>query len=331
MKKEDCYAKLNLKPNASSDEVKKSYRKLAMIHHPDKGGNEKDFKLISEAYERIHKNDFATRQHPFGGHQDPFDGMFPQNQHTRVTKPGVNRPVKNKMIVKTFELTLEEAYHGTTKKLSLQHTIPCAHCSTPCENCNASGSITIEQHRSMGFASFVSTSTVTCPKCRGQKRIYQPGQCTVCNNTRITDVNKIQSIVFPPRVSQGRYKTIRNIIGGFDLEITTKYTLPDDVTISPQGDIIVCKPMKFSESIFGYQTAFKHPSGETIALNTRSLNTVINANKHAIVEGKGFKSNARNLIFKFIIEHPTLKPLDEIDATKIKECESLLKSFLRED
>mgnify|MGYP001389763773 CR=1 FL=1 len=328
MKKDECFAQLNLKTDASSDEVKKAYRKLAMIHHPDKGGQEKTFKLISEAYERIQKNDFAP-SHQFNRHH-PFDEMFSQNvtnSNSRVTKPGIRKPTKNQTILKSFDLTLEEAYNGESKKLSLKHAIPCARCSTPCDKCNSSGFITIEEHKSMGFANFVSTSTTTCPKCRGNRRVYQSGECTVCSNKRTVDVEKIQTIKFPQAVSQGRYKIFKNVIEGFDLDVFVNYKLPEDVSITAKGDILVSRKMKFTESIFGYESTFKHPSGEIIQINTRTLNIVMNDSKQAIVEGKGFK-RGRQLIFQFKIEEPKLKPLETIDAAQLNECETLLKSML---
>lgn len=328
MRKEECYAKLDLKVNAGPGDVRKAYRKLAMIHHPDKGGNESTFKQITEAYDRIQKNDFAHEQRPHNGY-GPFDEMFSHNfanQQSRVTRPAA-KATKNQTIMKCFELTLQEAYNGENKKLSLQHTIPCTECSAPCDQCNACGFVTVEEHKSIGFASFVSTSTITCPKCKGSKRLYKPGPCAVCNNKRSVDVTKIQHIRFPPRVSQGKFKCIRNVIDGFDLEVHVNYKHSKDITVSPIGDIIICKSIKFIESIFGYETVFAHPSGENLELNTRTLNTVLNDSKSIVIEGKGFKLN-RQLIFKFHIEQPKLKPMDEVDNNKIEECKSILKSLI---
>ena len=47
----DYYSTLGLQRNASEDDIKKAYRKMAMKHHPDRGGDEKAFKQVSEAYE----------------------------------------------------------------------------------------------------------------------------------------------------------------------------------------------------------------------------------------------------------------------------------------
>ena len=50
---EDFYQILGVNQNATQDEIKKAYRKLAVEHHPDKGGDENKFKKISEAYDTI--------------------------------------------------------------------------------------------------------------------------------------------------------------------------------------------------------------------------------------------------------------------------------------
>tara|TARA_B100000405_G_C16707777_1_gene418397 strand:+ start:284 stop:1261 length:978 start_codon:yes stop_codon:yes gene_type:complete len=324
MRKEQCYAKLNLTVNAGAGDVRAAYRKLAMIHHPDKGGDESTFKQINEAYDRIQRQDFTHDQRC-----GPFDEMFSHdftNKRSQVTRPAA-KTTKNQTIMKCFDLTLQEAYNGDNKKLSLQHTIPCTECSPPCDKCNACGFVTIEEHKSMGFAKFVSSSTITCPKCKGKKRLYKPGPCAVCNNKKFLNVTKIEHIRFPPRVSKGKFKCIRNVIDGFDLEVHVSYNHAEDISISPTGDMIVCKSIKFIESIFGYETVFTHPSGENIELNTRTLNTVLNENKTVIIEGKGFKLG-RQLIFKFNIEQPKLKPMDEVDNLKIEECKNILKTLM---
>ena len=78
----DYYADLNVNKDASAKEIKKSFRKLAQKHHPDRGGKEADFKKINEAYETlgdtnkikdiaIHSIDF--NQIGFPGNQLPVE------------------------------------------------------------------------------------------------------------------------------------------------------------------------------------------------------------------------------------------------------------------
>ena len=86
---ENFYQTLGVNENATQDEIKKAYRKLAVEHHPDKGGNEDTFKKISEAYDTI-GDDNKRRQYdsqksnPFsnmGGGFNPFEDMFQNHFH----------------------------------------------------------------------------------------------------------------------------------------------------------------------------------------------------------------------------------------------------------
>ena len=82
---ENLYEILGVNENATSDEIKKTYRKLAMEHHPDKGGDEEKFKKISEAYDTLGDDNKRgqydnQRKNPFG---NMFDDFFNNNSTGR--------------------------------------------------------------------------------------------------------------------------------------------------------------------------------------------------------------------------------------------------------
>jgi curved DNA-binding protein len=122
------YQILGLNPGANEDEVKKAYRKLAMKHHPDRGGDEAEFKRIKEAYE-ILTSGAGPSFAPFGDtdqHFDPrsFGDFFGNLNRARGTGPfnfNFNPgSVKNPDITVGIPCTLEEAHHGFTKKINFQ-------------------------------------------------------------------------------------------------------------------------------------------------------------------------------------------------------------------
>jgi DnaJ-class molecular chaperone len=87
----DFYQILGVAENATQDEIKKAYRRLAVEHHPDKGGDENKFKEISESYDTIGDENKRSqydnqRRNPFanmgGGGFNPFEDMFNQ-MHTQ--------------------------------------------------------------------------------------------------------------------------------------------------------------------------------------------------------------------------------------------------------
>lgn len=150
------YDVLGVKKSASSDEIKKAFRKLAQKHHPDAGGDEETFKQINEAYEVLSDpqkkaqydrfgtvGDFAGGGNawggsPFGGGKRTYtrsgggsaggfdwsdifssmrngDGAFGSNWDFNV-----NRAQKGNDLQARVELSFDEAFNGTTKKVSIR-------------------------------------------------------------------------------------------------------------------------------------------------------------------------------------------------------------------
>lgn len=117
----DHYSTLGVTRNATQEEIKKAYRKLAMTHHPDKGGNPAEFQKINDAYEVL--GDAAKRQqydnpaiqNPFGGgfqfdqHNFDLNNLFSQIFGGRHAAAGVNQ----KQIYRTqVSISLLDAYNG---------------------------------------------------------------------------------------------------------------------------------------------------------------------------------------------------------------------------
>jgi|3_EtaG_2_1085321.scaffolds.fasta_scaffold05150_5 curved DNA-binding protein len=130
----DYYADLGVSKNASADEIKKAYRKLAQKHHPDRGGNEADFKKINEAYDTLSdsakKAQYDAPAH--FGHNDmrgnTYTGPFPNSAedlhdfvHT-VFGAGFSQrrpPAINRNITLQYEIDLVDAYLGVDRELNI--------------------------------------------------------------------------------------------------------------------------------------------------------------------------------------------------------------------
>lgn len=120
----DYYNILGVNKTASPDEIKQAYRKLAMQHHPDKGGNEKTFQQINEAYDTLKdpakrqqydnpapRNDFNFRANNF---EDIFGTFFKQGMQ--------QRPRKNRDVRLQVTITLEDVLNG--KNLVAEYVLP---------------------------------------------------------------------------------------------------------------------------------------------------------------------------------------------------------------
>jgi DnaJ-class molecular chaperone len=137
----DYYSTLGVKRGATDDEIKAAYRKAAMKHHPDRGGDETTFKKISEAYDVLsdpEKKRMIDRgidpnsqpNHPYGNsfNQGPFDFHFGgappgmDDIFSRFTGFGGRPQRKNKSLNIVVDLTLEEVLTG--KEVNAELTIP---------------------------------------------------------------------------------------------------------------------------------------------------------------------------------------------------------------
>jgi len=178
----DYYNILGVKRNASEQEIKQAYRRLARKHHPDVNPSDKSaeakFKEINEAYEILSDKENRKKYDQFGDQwqyadqfaragwqQTPFrdfdrsssatsfhfgesdlDSLFDEllrgtRIYTRRTQPRRGRDIEAPV-----EVTLEEAYHGTKRTLSLQAEEPCPSCqgngliqNVPCSTCQGAG------------------------------------------------------------------------------------------------------------------------------------------------------------------------------------------------
>ncbi|RKP10670.1 DnaJ domain-containing protein, partial [Thamnocephalis sphaerospora] len=224
MAEQDYYEVLGVDRDATADTIKKAYRKLAMKYHPDKNPDAGDeFKDISHAYDILgdpEKREHYDRYGPdgpggmpgggFGGDGPPMDffadlfgaqfmdadddDMFSGGgffggppPHARGQRP---RRTRGDDVKHPLEVTLEELYNGTTKRMSLEKTSICATCSgkggkrgpRPCKPCGGSGSIA-KEHRMGGM---VRRTRVTCRKCRGEGKILsEKDRCKRCGGKGI--------------------------------------------------------------------------------------------------------------------------------------------------
>ena len=178
MTKRDYYEILGVDRNASKDDLKKAYRKLAMQYHPDRNPNNKEaeekFKEAAEAYEVLSNDDKKARYDRFGhegmkssGYGSPgftdindifshfsdifgggsiFDDFFGSSSRGRGQRRRSGGTPGSDLRV-TLKLTLDEIAKGATKKIKIKKHVKC-------NLCNGSGAE-------------AGTSTKTCPVCQG--------------------------------------------------------------------------------------------------------------------------------------------------------------------
>ena len=128
----DPYEILGVERTASPEDIKKAYRKLAVKHHPDKGGDQEKFKEISAAYEILSdaekKNNydqFGDAQGPQGGGMPDMNDIFKNFFGGMGHGPQQRGPTRRQDRQHTIHISLEDAFKGVVKKLKINIEHPC--------------------------------------------------------------------------------------------------------------------------------------------------------------------------------------------------------------
>ena len=288
--KRDYYEVLGVSRNATGDEIKKAYRKLAKKYHPDlnpddKAGAEAKFKEASEAYEVLRKKKKKARYDQyghagvdpnaaggfggggfggFGGFED-FDlgdifGSFFGGGGSVRRNP--NAPQRGRDIKMNIELTFEEACFGTKKEITVSHMEECHTChgsgaapgTSPvkCTACGGSGQIRMMQRTPFGS---VQTTRV-CDTCRGKGTIIKDA-CKTCRGEGRVRRSKKINVNIPGGIDSGQTLNVHNEgdigrNGGAAGDLLLEVKVKTHKIFSRQGSDIMCEyPISFVQATLG--------------------------------------------------------------------------------
>ncbi len=223
MAADDYYAILGVARDASADDLKKAYRKLALQHHPDRNpddqGAEQRFRELGEAYEVLKDPQKRAAYDRYGkaafeqgggfgggaggGFADVFDEMFGDffSGGRGGRRGGASRGADLRY---NMEITLDEAFSGKQAKFTVPTSVACepckgtgaAHGSAPatCGTCNGHGRVRSQS----GFF----TVERTCPTCNGAGRVIKD-PCRGCGGSGRVHKEKQLSVTVPPGVEDG--------------------------------------------------------------------------------------------------------------------------------
>lgn len=343
------YDILGVDKNASADEIKSAYRKLAKMYHPDLNKTEEasaKFKEINEAYEclsdpqkKSNYDQFGSSEGPqgfggnagggfsgFGGFEDIFN-MFSgfggrSNQNVKMQGEDINVRIN---------LSFKDACNGGSKSISINRIEKCEDCNgtgakngkeyTTCTHCKGTGQV--KQVQNSLFGQMVSVTT--CPDCGGTGRIIKE-KCSSCLGKGYNKRSRTMTVNVPAGINDGQVLTLKNE-GNSSLNGGANGNLNIIVQVSKHGllnrkdyDLYITVPVPYLTLLLG--GTIKVPAvNEIIELKIPELTQTGTVFK---VKGKGVKYLRRetygDLFVTVTTEFPkTLDKKAKEMLTEIKE------------
>ncbi|MBC7546656.1 molecular chaperone DnaJ [Candidatus Saccharibacteria bacterium] len=273
MAKQDYYELLGIDKSASADEIKKAFRKKAVEHHPDRGGDEVKFKEVNEAYEVLKDPSKKQRYDQFGhagvGGNSGGGGYegFGQGQNVNFDFGDLGlgdifssffgggggqgqqqRQARGRDVESRIEISFEQAVFGTKTDLNLTLEDTCEHCKgtttepghelKTCDTCKGSGQVVSVTRTIFGNIQQASV----CPTCRGAGKVPEK-VCTVCRGKGTQARKQTISLKIPAGIDDGA--TIRLREHGEAIANGPKGDLYVNIRVSPhkqfmrEGDLIL--------------------------------------------------------------------------------------------
>jgi molecular chaperone DnaJ len=285
----DYYDILGVSKDASQEEIKKAYRKLAHKHHPDKGGDEEEFKKVNEAYQTL-SDQQKRKQYDRFGKTGGATGGFNQSQANGFSgfggggfnaedlgdifgdffgggfggfsqAGGRERERKGDSIKIDITINLDEAFTGTVKKKSIKKRNVCNHCQgsgaepgtekKTCPDCNGDG---FKETRRKTFLGTISQKS-TCSTCNGSGEVPKK-ECTKCKGKGWVESIKDMKIKIPAGIKSGQ--TIRlsgkgqAVKGGKPGDLLVEVRVKNNTEFNRKGDNLhLEKKISYSQAVLG--------------------------------------------------------------------------------
>ena len=235
------FADLGLEPTCTLEDVKKAYKKLAMIHHPDKGGDSATFHKIQTAYETLSdpqkRSHYEARTGPGGLGNNFFDlNVLFSRMNINFNQPRRKLPDEHLNVEIKLEFALTEKYQTYLRTVSKL----CGSCMETCAVCKGQGRVMTPMRNGM----MITTSQMVCSGCEGVGMMYAGrGGCKCSSGTYTETINLVLPIIKPDNAAISLDKSdivYRPALALKDMMLGCEIVLPAELQ---HQETIVIKPM----------------------------------------------------------------------------------------
>ncbi|OMJ66733.1 hypothetical protein SteCoe_36326 [Stentor coeruleus] len=274
------YEILGIDKNVTTQDVLKAYRNLARTKHPDKGGDPKEFAELTQAKEVLSDPE-KRKVYDTHGEEGINKGMSGSDEGMSIFdllsgKVGGRKEGPKRCEDMNYELkvSLEDIYHGITKKLAVNRTRNCVECNGTggskvevCIECKGRGMI--KRLIQLGPGMY-SQSAGPCEECRGQGKSIDPKfRCKSCKGARIIQEKKIIEIIVDKGTPNHHKQNFHSegdeepglLAGDLVVMIIEK---EHAIFKRKKSDLIITKSITLKEALTGYRFILKHLDGDKI-------------------------------------------------------------------
>ncbi|CAG8630926.1 14815_t:CDS:10, partial [Acaulospora morrowiae] len=357
MRPTNYYEVLGVESNATENEIRKAYRKLAMKFHPDKNPDEEaseKFKEISHAYEILSDQEKREMYDRYGEEglsnsgvpsaEDILTNLFGFGGGS-MGGGGFSRQKRGEDIVKPFNVTLEDLYNGKKAKIFLQRDIVCSVChgkgsktgaTKKCHSCEGRGVKIAMRQIGPGMIQRINT---VCGTCDGAGEIIrEKDKCKKCKGLKVLNEKKKLDI-FIDKGMQNNQKIVMQ--GEADQEpgvetgdvILVLKQKPHEKFERQGDDLLTEVSISITEALCGFSKVLvTHLDGRGLIIN-HPAGEVIKPGAIKCIENEGMPHYKRpfdkgNLYLKFNVEFPSPS---WISPEQLKELEAFLPTRDVED
>ncbi|CAG8587595.1 10214_t:CDS:2 [Acaulospora colombiana] len=342
VKETKFYDILEIKPDASENEIKKAYKKLALKYHPDKNPDTGEkFKEIAHAFEILsdsQKREIYDRYGEEGLSNEGGMGMSPEDLFASFFGGGVfggrsrsTGPKKGKNFKHALKVSLEDFYNGKTTKLSLNKDVICNTCEgrggkegavKKCTSCDGTG---YKVHlRTLG--PMVQQIQQQCNECHGQGEIIrEKDRCKTCNGKKVINERKVLEVHIEKGMKNGQGITFYGEAdqapgiepGDVIIYLEEK---PHDRFIRKGDDLVHTAKIDLLTSLAGGSFYIEHLDNRVLEVKINPFEA-IKQNEIKAIPSQGMPSHRHHtfgtLYIKFDIEFPERNWTDDVNKLNL--------------